>query len=145
MAVVAAAPAAAPDSGSVAENTTLSVDAAHGILANDSAPAGESLTRYSVLRADGRPIPDWMSSSGQGLFIGQHPVDVERIDLRIVATFADGSSITRYVSIDTTTGEIKPLKDRHANFDRPKTLSRQFASLEHEDFDHRALTAALLD
>ncbi len=100
---------------------------------------------YSVTLADGRALPDWLAPGGKGLYFGQRPANVERIELRVVATFADGTSMTRYITIDTVSGELEPLPDKHAVLDMPRMFSRQFAAAEPIQIDSRQLSALLAE
>ncbi|MCB1483645.1 MAG: cadherin-like domain-containing protein, partial [Hyphomicrobiaceae bacterium] len=101
--------------------------------------------QFTVQLADGRPVPEWLSVSSQALLIGQRPANIESIDLRIVASFPDGATIIRYVSINTDTGEIEQIENRRAGLERPVTLSQQFAALEPGELDFAILGDFLAD
>lgn len=73
------------------------------------------VTEYRVMRADGQPLPDWLNRAGTDVLLGQRPADVAAVELRIVGILSDGTTIERGVTIQTSTGEIKPLNDRGAN------------------------------
>ena len=69
------------------------------------------VVEYRVMQADGRPLPAWLNNSGQNVLIGEHPVDVEVIKLRVIAVMSDGTTLERDVVIQTNSGEIQPLKE----------------------------------
>ena len=68
-----------------------------------------SVEAYTVLQADGRPLPGWVQSADDGLLLVQAPMSGGEIDLRIIATLADGSTIERGVSLDLTNGSVEEL------------------------------------
>ncbi len=72
--------------------------------------AGADVAQWKVQRADGRPMPDWLSFTGDDIVTGDRPADVERIDLRVTAILSDGRSVSYDVRIQATTGEIQPLR-----------------------------------
>ena len=55
----------------------------------------------------------------------RRPADTDRIELRINASMSDGSTITRYVTIDTHTGEIQPLQQQRRSEHQPGPTFRQ--------------------
>ena len=75
----------------------------------------EAGVEYRVMQADGRPLPNWLDRVGGDLIVGRHPPSVETINLRVTAILPDGRTMTRYVTIQTNTGEIQPMKDRRAD------------------------------
>ena len=67
---------------------------------------------YDVRLANGDPLPSWLRLDDKGgLLSGEPPVDVQDIQLRIEVTLSDGTSVVRYVSVDTFTGEITAMRD----------------------------------
>ncbi|MEO1706642.1 MAG: putative Ig domain-containing protein [Pseudomonadota bacterium] len=65
---------------------------------------------------DGRALPKWISYDEDGIFIVDRPVNVETITLRITGIRDDGRYVTRYVQIDTPTGEMRDLDRAGENF-----------------------------
>ena len=76
-------------------------------ISNSFGLVGKSAVEYRVMQADGRPLPDWLDYSGQGVLIGRHPVNIEHVRLRVTAILTDGSTVTREVEIKTISGEIQ--------------------------------------
>jgi hypothetical protein len=70
------------------------------------------VAEYRIMQADGRPLPGWMDRVGPGLIAGKWPVNQETFNLRVIAILSDGATITRDVTIQTNTGEIKPLANQ---------------------------------
>lgn len=60
---------------------------------------------FGVTLADGRPLPDWLKPTRQGLVIGRPPAGLEFIDLRIHGSSSDGT-ISDTIRIDLHTGAI---------------------------------------
>ena len=85
-----------------------------------------AVVRYGVTQADGRPLPGWLREADKGQLMGLRPADAGRIELRIVAQFSDGSTMTRFVTIDTNSGEISPLRGRDLSQAAPRTFSEHF-------------------
>ena len=83
-------------------------------LSSTSIPSHSRVVEYRVMQADGRPLPGWLDRVGTQVLMGEHPVDVEVVKLRVIAILSDGTSIERDVEIRTTTGEIQPLKAKPA-------------------------------
>ena len=75
----------------------------------------EAGVEYRVMQADGRPLPSWLDRVGGDLIVGKHPPSVETIELRVTAILPDGTTVTRHVTIQTSTGEIQPMKERRAD------------------------------
>ncbi len=73
-------------------------------LASDGGPQVDS---YSVLQADGRPLPSWAQAADAGLLLMEVPVDGGVLDLLITAHLADGSVITRAVTLQLSSGEVQ--------------------------------------
>ena len=87
--------------------------------------SGRRVTEYRFLQADGAPLPGWLDRAGGGLLIGQRPANLDHVDLRVIVIYDDGTSETKDVRIEATTGEIKPLAGRRA--DLPAPFLEQFA------------------
>jgi hypothetical protein len=67
---------------------------------------------YSVTLANGDPMPSWLRLDDKGgLVSGEPPVGIQDIRLRIEVILSDGTTIIRYVSVDTFTGEITAMRD----------------------------------
>ncbi len=60
---------------------------------------------FGVTLADGRPLPDWLKPTRQGLVIGRPPAGLEFIDLRVHGSSSDGV-ISDTIRIDLHTGAI---------------------------------------
>ena len=94
----------------------------------NSAIAGDrQVVEYKVLRADGRPAPDWMERPALDLLQGRRSAESEQIDLSITAVLSDGSSATQTVRVHTSTGVIERIADRRTEL-APKLFSEQFAA-----------------
>ncbi len=65
---------------------------------------------WKVQRADGRPLPDWLDFVGGDVLMGERAADEEQIDLRVTAVLRDGTLIVNEVRIQTSTGEVQPIK-----------------------------------
>jgi VCBS repeat-containing protein len=81
---------------------------------------------FRVLQADGRPLPDWLRRAGKDIVVGDMPVDLDEIRLKIVAILADGSSAERNIIVDLSTGEIRPAPDQ-LGWSRPPIFQENFA------------------
>lgn len=77
---------------------------------------------WKVQRADGRPFPSWLSPAGNDVLMGEHSVDEEWIDLRVTGVLPDGTTIVNEVRIQTSTGEIQPLKLGKSGAVSPRVL-----------------------
>jgi hypothetical protein len=55
-------------------------------------------------------LPPWLDRAAPDLLIGRSDVNVETLELRIEAVYADGATIVEEIAVDTTTGKISPLK-----------------------------------
>ena len=76
--------------------------------------------------ADGRPLPDWIKRDTGRTFIAEVPSHAQPLNLKIIATFPNGSSVERYVMIDLKTGEIRPLKPPRAGYPFPPLFQDMF-------------------
>jgi CshA-type fibril repeat protein len=95
-------------------------------LSSESERDRDQPVEYRVTRSDGRPAPAWLDRVGRDFLIGRPPVNEEEISLRIVAIYADGRTVVRDVVIQTTTGEIQPVKLERRS-EGPAMLSAQFS------------------
>ena len=106
-------------------------------LSHTGIPDHATVVEYRVMQADGRPLPGWLDNSGQNVLMGEHPVDVEVIKLRVIAIMSDGATIERDVVIQTNSGEIQPLKETKRS-DATPLFSDQlttFAERDQAEFD----------
>ena len=70
------------------------------------------ISSYAVTLANGDPLPSWLRLDDKGgLITGEPPVGVQTIHLRVEVILNDGTSIIRYISVDTFTGEITAMRD----------------------------------
>ena len=76
---------------------------------SSTAEAGKRVADYRVLSADGGPVPGWLDRANAGLFIGERPANVDRVGLRVIVVYSDGTSETKVIIIETMSGEIKTL------------------------------------
>ncbi len=107
--------------------------------------ADQRTTEYRVLQADGRPLPDWLERAGKDIVVGDMPVDLDEIRLKIVAILADGSSTERNIIVDLSTGEIRPAPDQ-LGWSRPPIFQESFAlSSEFTEAQLAFLAEALRD
>jgi hypothetical protein len=93
-------------------------------ITNTFEQVGDGLVEYRVLQADGKPLPGWLSRADDGVLMGEHPANVEVLELKVIAIRGDGSTIVREVRIDTNTGEILPL-DRVQRSEAPLMFGDQ--------------------
>jgi hypothetical protein len=113
-------------------------------FADASQHASAAPVEYRVQRADGSPLPPWLSQIGSNLVMGQCPPGMDRVSLRVIGIYKDGSSNVTDIEIDTVSGEIKPLPPGRRS-DHALPFSHQFAQrpkLIQHDID---ALAALLD
>ncbi len=82
-------------------------------LSSTALPDHASVVEYKVVQANGKPLPAWLDRAGPSVLIGERPVDVEAIRLRIIALLSDGTTVERDVEIQTVSGEIKPYTAKH--------------------------------
>ena len=68
--------------------------------------AGDRLIGYRVLQSDGSPVPSWVNIAAEGQLLIEPPIDGVELGLKIVARLSDGSSISKFVDIETATGEV---------------------------------------
>ena len=109
-------------------------------LSSTELPGSAHVVDYSVMQADGRPLPLWLDRSGSDLLIGNRPAHTEELKLRVVATMSDGTTLERHVVIQTTSGEIQPL-ELEKRADIAPTFSQQLekhASRSQMEFERLA-------
>jgi hypothetical protein len=96
-----------------------------------------------VMQSDGRPLPAWLDRAGLTLQ-GHRPADSETLKPKVTGVLSDGTTVERDVVIQTTSGEIQPLKaDKRATF--APTFSDQlqtYADAQDIDFDRLQLALA---
>lgn len=76
--------------------------------------ASDAAVEWTLMLADGRPLPDWIKRDNGRTFIAEVPPGANQVSLKIFATFPDGSAVERYITIDLRTGEIMPIKPPRA-------------------------------
>lgn len=80
---------------------------------------------FSVTLADGRALPDWMTTTHGGMIIGRPPVGTVSIDIRIWGTSKEGT-ISDSLRIDLQTGTILDhIRDRRADLGKGTLFSDQ--------------------
>jgi VCBS repeat-containing protein len=89
-----------------------------GIALDGSADVAE----YRVMQANGKPLPQWLGRLGKDMVAGRWPASTDTVELRVTAILTDGSIISRDVSIQTNTGEIKEIENDKLG-DRPAFFS----------------------
>ena len=67
--------------------------------------------------------------AGPSMLIGERPVHIEDVQLKVVVVYDDGSSETRAVEIQTETGEIQPIEQRQSSLG-PQMFGEQFNATE---------------
>jgi hypothetical protein len=101
------------------------------------------IVEYRIMQANGAPLPGWLERMDNSVLIGERPANVDRIGLRITIIYSDGSSESRSVLIETTSGEIKPIEQKRT--DRVLPFFEQFASVTpFNDDDVEGLGALLM-
>ena len=68
------------------------------------------IVNYSILQADGRPLPNWINQAGNGLLLVEPPANGGEIDLMIIAEHANGSTTIKAVTIQLETGQVNHLQ-----------------------------------
>ncbi len=97
-------------------------------ISNTLASPNRSVVEYRVQQSNGAPLPGWLDRIGPDLLLGQRPVDLEEISLRITVLYSDGGLETKNVRVDTASGEItQSLQQRRASLALPFT--QQFAAV----------------
>ena len=93
---------------SLLSERTLYIEVNYVIVSNPDL----STSSYAVTLANGDPLPSWLRLDDKGgLISGEPPVDIQNIHLRVEIILSDGTTIIRYVSVDTFTGEITAMRD----------------------------------
>ena len=122
---------------SMVRDRTLIVNLSSTELANHA-----HVVEYKVLQANGQPLPGWLDRAGSQVLIGERPVDVEAIRLRVIAVLSDGTTVERDVEIQTMSGEIKPIVLKQT--DAAPLFSDQLrAQTQREDTNIQELLRAL--
>ena len=67
------------------------------------------VTGFTVVMANGDPLPLWISEISDSEFLLDRSVDLESVALKIIAHQANGTDLVRHVEIDTLTGQIREL------------------------------------
>ncbi len=68
---------------------------------------GDRVIGYQVLQSDGKPLPRWVNHAENGQLLIENPIDDRKLDLKITARLESGASISRFVTIQTGTGEVR--------------------------------------
>ena len=69
------------------------------------------VVKFTVLLANGQPLPNWLSvDPDSGLLSGVPPVGHERLQLKVQAQLRDGQVLSGYVEIEPDTGSITELE-----------------------------------
>ncbi|NKB36753.1 MAG: DUF4347 domain-containing protein [Gammaproteobacteria bacterium] len=89
---------------------------------------------YTVTLANGDPLPSWLRLDDKGgLISGEPPVDIQDVQLKVEVQLSDGSSVVRYVSVDTFTGEISAMLTTNSdNIAGTEPFSGQMSSAMNE-------------
>ena len=96
---------------------------------------------FSVLQADGRPVPAWVHLASNGSVLMDVPVDTPELALRLTAHLQDGSFVTQNVNLQTATGEVSQLESMEPEV--PKNFREQLEASNRERplFDTVSTTA----
>ncbi|MBD9387908.1 tandem-95 repeat protein [Agrobacterium sp. AGB01] len=98
---------------------------------------------FGVTLADGKPLPDWLKPTRQGLVIGRPPAGLPSIDLRIYGNSADGV-ISDTMRIDLHTGTILDhVSDRRTDLGPAMFSDHLFAAANLHGDDISVLSQAL--
>ncbi len=71
---------------------------------------GTAVVGYSILLADGRPLPKWIDVAENGLLLVDPPVGIKEVDIKIYAQMSDGQAVTRAISLQLRSGEVQELQ-----------------------------------
>lgn len=97
------------------------------------ASSGESnISEFIATLADGRPLPEWISFTKDGVFMIDRPADVEAVTLKITGLRDGADDITRVLEIDTPTGEIREHQSSDQAFGRSFSQALESTSGEGE-------------
>ncbi len=77
-------------------------------VSNTLEAQGGVVVGYSILQADGRPLPAFVERADEGMLLIKPTAQGGSLDLRISTQLADGTNLTRSVSIQLATGEVRP-------------------------------------
>ncbi len=98
---------------------------------------------FGVTMADGKPLPDWLKLTRQGLVIGRPPAGLQSIDLRIHGNSSDGV-ISDTMRIDLHTGTILDhVSDRRTDLGPGMFTDNLFAAADLHGEDVSVLSQAL--
>ena len=106
---------------SLVRNRTLIIQ-----ISNTIDPGIKRIADYKITRVDGTPLPEWLDRAGKDLLIGERAADEEIIQIRVEAVYTDGSIVVQDVQIETSTGEIQPLKPGKQGSLAPELFGDQF-------------------
>jgi VCBS repeat-containing protein len=87
--------------------------------------AERTVQEYRITEANGKPLPAWLDRAGPSLLVGQRPVELDHVDLRVTVVYTDGSFEEKAIRIETISGEIKPIS-LHRESSLPKPFAEQF-------------------
>lgn len=79
-------------------------------LSSEAADTTRRIIDYRILQGNGEPLPRWLGRVGDDTLIGEAPLDVESIKLRIKILFSDGTFETKTIEVRTDTGEMQHVK-----------------------------------
>ena len=68
------------------------------------------LLEWKVQRADGRPLPEWLSFAGESVLIGHRAADAEAVDIRVIAILQNGGTVEHTVRLDPATGALQTVR-----------------------------------
>ena len=85
------------------------------LQANNLEGKGAGVKDFTAMLADGRALPNWISSDNNGLFIIDAPAEVESISLTIIGLRDDGISSTRVMEVDLLNSAAKDLRELQRN------------------------------
>ena len=89
--------------------------------------AGKAITEFRFVQASGKPLPAWLDEASNGFLIGERPVNLESIEIRVIAVLEDGTTIEKDIIINTVTGDVKSLTNSQRTELIPM-FSKQFAA-----------------
>lgn len=69
----------------------------------------QEVVRWNVEQVDGTPLPSWVRQVSPGLLLLETPANAGELKLRFTAYYADGETQTRYIGLQTLTGEMREL------------------------------------
>ncbi|MEO0500298.1 MAG: hypothetical protein AAF205_07050, partial [Pseudomonadota bacterium] len=78
------------------------------VLLLDMDGTNAEIYNFDVRGADGRALPAWVRTGGNGMVVMEPPADAEMLRLVVTAERADGELIQREVEIDLNSGALDP-------------------------------------